>query len=129
MSTWASEDDLALVPRKVPETGTASSKVTEAATGNHVKPLANKWLDSVQSSVPKDGCGSFYGYRKPFDRPAASATTAIGLLCRIYLGARADDPGLATGAAALVTAGPSEGAMYYNYHTTLALYQICRPQS
>jgi len=98
---------------------------------NRVKLLANKWLDLVQWGVPRDGngYGAFYGYRKPSDRPEASATTAIGLLCRTYLGARKDDPGLAAGAAALVAAGPSEGVMYYDYYTTLALYQICRPES
>ena len=50
---------------------------------------ASKFLDSVQSES-----GAKYGYLDP---GAGSATTAVGLLCRMYLGWRRDVPALERG--------------------------------
>jgi len=95
-----------------------------------VKPLANKWLDIVQSGVPENAydIGGFYGYRKPGDRPNASATSAIGILCRNYLGARKDDPGLRSGVEAIGAKGPHKGDMYYNYYASQVMYQNDGPK-
>jgi hypothetical protein len=90
-----------------------------------VKPLANRWLDSVQWDLPPGGygVGSSYGYRKAKDRPEVSATTAIGLICRNYLGAKKDDPGLRRGVEKLAKHGPHSGDMYYNYYGSMTMFQ------
>jgi hypothetical protein len=73
---------------------------------------ANKFLDFVQ-----DQNGATYGYTVPGGGPA---TTAVGLLCRMYLGWKHDEPGLQAGVEFLHTTGPSEN-MYYNYYATQVL--------
>lgn len=70
---------------------------------------ANKFLDSVMSDY------SYYGYTDP---GRGQATTAIGLLCRMYLGWKKDHPGIEKGIQYLSQTGPSQGNMYYNYYAT-----------
>jgi len=67
-------------------------------------------LDSVQSNR-----GANYGYVDP---GAGAATTAIGLLCRIYLGWNKDNPALQRGVQWLAMQGPSKNNSYYNYYGT-----------
>lgn len=72
---------------------------------------ATKFLDSVQAES-----GAKYGYTGP---GAGQATTAIGLLCRMYLGWKQDNPALQRGVEYLAATGPSKaGNMYYNYYAT-----------
>lgn len=73
---------------------------------------ASKFLDFVQ-----DQNGATYGYTVPGGGPA---TSAVGLLCRMYLGWKHDEPGLQAGVEFLHTTGPSEN-MYYNYYATQVL--------
>jgi hypothetical protein len=95
------------------------------ATGMKFSPktikLIEKFLDSVSSSG-----GAFYGYMdRPRGRPA-DGRTAIGLLCRMYLGWAKDSPGLVDGIQALADRGPrmrDELDMYYNYYATQVLKQ------
>ena len=68
------------------------------------------FLDSVQANG-----GAAYGYMKPGQD---GATTSIGLLCRMYLGWRRDNPALERGVRMLSKSGPSPGDMYYNYYAT-----------
>ena len=70
---------------------------------------ANKFLDSVMSDY------AYYGYTDP---GRGQATTAIGLLCRMYLGWKKDHPGVEKGIQYLSQTGPSAGNMYYNYYAT-----------
>ena len=72
---------------------------------------ASRFLDSVQSDS-----GAKYGYTGP-TRPQ-SATTAVGLLCRMYLGWKRDEPAIERGVETFKRKGPSEGNMYYNYYAT-----------
>jgi hypothetical protein len=51
------------------------------------------------------------------------ATTAIGLLCRMYLGAQPDNPVLQRGVEWLAAAGPSEKDAYFNYYATQVVFQ------
>jgi hypothetical protein len=80
----------------------------------HVDPSlfvgATRFLDSVQTDS-----GAAYGYKDPGDR---IATTAIGLLCRMYLGWGRDEPALQRGVERLSKSGPSDVDMYYNYYAT-----------
>jgi len=71
---------------------------------------ASKFLDSVQTDS-----GAFYGYAGP---GKGNATTAIGLLCRMYLGWKRDNGAIQRGAQFLSDTGPSAGNMYYNYYAT-----------
>jgi hypothetical protein len=70
---------------------------------------ANKFLDSVMSDY------AYYGYTDP---GRGQATTAIGMLCRMYLGWKKDHPGIEKGIQYLSQTGPSAGNMYYNYYAT-----------
>ncbi len=71
---------------------------------------AVKFLDTVQ-----EDSGSKYGYTGP---GGGQATTAIGLLCRMYLGWKHDNGALQRGVEFLSKTGPSKGNMYYNYYAT-----------
>jgi hypothetical protein len=72
------------------------------------------FLDSVQG-----GSGARFGYLGPGDGPA---TTAIGLLCRMYLGAPKDQRGLEAGVAFIGELGPSKNNMYFNYYATQVMH-------
>ena len=74
----------------------------------------NNFLNTVQS----DG-GATYGYTGPGRGPA---TTAIGLLCRMYLGWKQDNPALKKGVEFLSKMGPHKTNMYYNYYATQVLH-------
>ncbi|MFV1968398.1 MAG: prenyltransferase/squalene oxidase repeat-containing protein, partial [Pirellulaceae bacterium] len=69
-----------------------------------------KFLDSVQSDH-----GAKYGYAGPGAKPS---TSAVGLLCRMYLGWKKDHEGLQEGAKYLSDLGPSKSDMYFNYYAT-----------
>ena len=69
-----------------------------------------KFLDSVAANS-----GSTYGYTSP---GAGQATTAVGLLCRMYLGWKKDEPALIRGVEQISKWGPSKGNMYFNYYAT-----------
>src|SRR5262249_4944237 len=91
-----------------------SAQLAKLQTRSNVAPLINKFLDSVQ-----DDGGATYGYRTPTTfRPG---TTSVGLLCRMYLGWRKDNPALKQGVRNLSIKGPSinnDPDMYYNYYAT-----------
>ena len=74
-----------------------------------------KFLDSVSSHY-----GAFYGYTTAPNGQPADARTAIGLLCRMYMGWDKNVPGIIDGVGALSDKGPSVGKanMYYNYYAT-----------
>ncbi len=76
--------------------------------------MVNDFLDSVQSEG-----GAMYGYMDPRPKPA---TTAIGLLCRMYLRWPRSHPGLADGVRYLDQTGPSENDMYLNYYATQVMH-------
>ncbi len=78
---------------------------------------AIKFLDSAQA----DG-GAKYGYTGP---GSGNATTAVGLLCRMYLGWKRDNPALKKGVEDMSKAGPSKTNMYYNYYATQVMRQYC----
>ncbi|MBL99187.1 MAG: hypothetical protein CMM06_05795 [Rhodopirellula sp.] len=69
-----------------------------------------KFLDSVQANS-----GATYGYTSP---GGGHATTAVGLLCRMYLGWKKDEPALVRGVETISKWAPSKSDMYYNYYAT-----------
>ena len=79
---------------------------------------ASKFLDSVGEER-----GAFYGYRTPAKDPTM---TAIGLLCRMYLGWKKDHPALQSGVALLAQKGPTEN-LYYDYYATQVMHHMEGP--
>jgi hypothetical protein len=77
---------------------------------------ATHFLDTVAAED-----GAHYGYDAK-DQPGRPATTAVGLLCRMYLGWKRDNPALGRGVQFLSKTGPSGGDMYYNYYATQVLH-------
>jgi hypothetical protein len=84
---------------------------------------ATKFLDSVAGES-----GSLYGYMRPItldQRWDYKATSAIGLLCRMYLGWDRGHPGIGRGTEWFESMGPSDGRrvdMYYNYYATQVMF-------
>jgi hypothetical protein len=78
---------------------------------------AGYFLDSVQLDE-----GQTYAYELK-ERKYRPATTAIGLLCRMYLGVDADNPVLKQGVERLAKLGPSEQDAYFNYYATQVVFQ------
>ncbi|MFN0022099.1 MAG: prenyltransferase/squalene oxidase repeat-containing protein [Pirellulaceae bacterium] len=64
--------------------------------------------------------GSYYGYTDP---GKGQGTTAVGLLCRMYLGWKKDNPALQRGIDYLADTGPSKTNLYYDYYATQVLCQ------
>ncbi len=88
-----------------------SGLMADLAIPRNFSRKAMRFLDSVQS----DG-GALYGYQSPDS--GSDATVAIGLLSRMYLGWKRDNPALQHGVHWLSKRGPSAGNMYYNYYAT-----------
>jgi hypothetical protein len=88
-----------------------SGQMAELTIPGKVGRKASMFLDSVQS----DG-GALYGYQAT-DK-GSDATVAIGLLCRMYLGWKRDNPALQRGVQWISKRGPSGANMYYNYYAT-----------
>ena len=99
-----------------------SGKITGLNINPRTYARAEKFLDSVSSHY-----GAFYGYMDPPQGKPADARTAVGILCRMYMGWNKGNPGLEDGIAAMSAKGPSvaSGAgsvnMYYNYYATQAM--------
>jgi hypothetical protein len=110
-------------PRRGGDTSVVGWQLMALKSGNmaylKVNPLTIKkaveFLDSVQSP---DGSG--YGYTGPGDRPG---TSAVGLLCRMYLGWKKDHPGLQAGAARMAKRGPT-GNLYTDYYSTQVMHHM-----
>ena len=83
----------------------------------------DKFLDNISNAE-----GSIYGYDSPPTNRNAGhrGRTAIGLLCRMYLGWDKDTPGLQNGVEWIAERGPDKAPkdkptfanMYYNYYGT-----------
>lgn len=78
---------------------------------------AQGFLDSVA-----DSGGATYAYTP--GSPTTPSMTAVGLLCRMYLGWPHDSAPLRQGIHRLSTIGVSRSDMYYNYYATIALHHF-----
>lgn len=83
-----------------------------------IDPRVIKGAENFLNTVQSDG-GATYGYTGP---GAGTATTAIGLLCRMYLGWKRDNPALERGVQLLSQWGPQPGQYYYNYYATQVMH-------
>jgi len=78
---------------------------------------AIKFLDLVQKSD-----GSQYMYDAN-NQQATPSMSAVGLLCRMYLGWKSDKKPLQEGVEALAKRGPHPTDYYFNYYATQVLFQ------
>lgn len=81
---------------------------------------ASKFLDAACSSDQ----GS-YGYTSNVD--TTDTLSAVGLLCRQYLGWGPRSPGLIAGSRRLLKTGPRPDNMYYNYYATQVMHHLGGP--
>lgn len=109
-------------PRQAGDTSATGWQVAALAVGKSaglaVQPAvlvnAGRFLDSVQTNN-----GAAYGYTSP---GAGAGTTAVGLLCRSYLGAMPDQPPHLAGLERLGEMGPSRD-LYFTYYGTQVLHR------
>lgn len=78
---------------------------------------AQSFLDSVS-----DSGGAAYAYTP--GSPTTASMTAVGLLCRMYLGWPRESGPLQQGIHRLSSFGVSRSDMYYNYYATIALHHF-----
>jgi hypothetical protein len=84
-----------------------------------VSPLTIKKAVEFLNSVQIDE-GSGYGYTGPGN---GSATSAVGLLCRMYLGWKKDHPALQRGVERLAKSGPTKD-LYFDYYATQIMHHM-----
>ncbi|MFT5302215.1 MAG: hypothetical protein ACI87E_003812 [Mariniblastus sp.] len=101
-----------------------SGKISGLNVNPQTYKLVEKFLDSVSTSA-----GAYYGYAAPPRGMPANACSAVGLLCRMYLGWGKSVPGMVDGVANLADRGPSVNLgdgidMYYNYYATQTMKHI-----
>ncbi len=76
---------------------------------------ARKFLNKVQADD-----GVYYGYTD--SQKGRATTTAVGLLCRMYLGWKREKPQLKQGVEFLSGLGPSREDIYFNYYATQVMH-------
>jgi hypothetical protein len=86
-----------------------------------------RYLDSCETAGRDAGSlktgGGGYGYMP--GTPATPAMTAVGLLCRQYLGVNPRNPGLLEGIKALKANPPGKtGNLYYEYYATQVMHHM-----
>lgn len=99
--------------------GLYSAKSATVAVPDHVLRLADQFLDTVASRNQRGR----YGYRR--GERETHAMTAEALLCRFYLGAKIDDPGIRDGIELLLDRHmPHEATadFYYWYYATQVMH-------
>lgn len=85
----------------------------------NVPPLVFVKATRFLKSVEVDG-GGMYGYNNP--RTARPSTTAVALMCRMYLGRSQEHKGMIRGMNNLSKWGPDQSDMYYSYYATQAMH-------
>jgi hypothetical protein len=109
-------------PRQPGDTSVVGWQLMALKSGNmaylRIDPRTIAGVENFLNSVQSDS-GAKYGYTNP---GAGPATTAVGLLCRMYLGWGRDHAALRRGVQSLADRGPSKSDMYFNYYATQVLH-------
>jgi hypothetical protein len=92
-----------------------SARIAELSVPPRVISRATRFLRSVEA----DG-GAAYGYTS--SDTVRPTMTAVGLLCRMYLGRERAHKGMMRGMRRLSEWGPNPDDMYYNYYGTQVLH-------
>ena len=105
-------------PRQAGDTSVVGWQMMALKSGHMayllVPPIVAKRASAYLDGVAYDS-GARYGYTD--GTKGSDATSAIGLLCRMYLGWQKDDPALQRGVAWISAKGPSSN-FYYNYYAS-----------
>ena len=113
-------------PRQAGDTSAVGWQIMALKSGNmaylNVNPLIIKKSVEFLNSVQEDD-GAAYGYTGP---GAGGATSAVGLLCRMYLGWKKDHPALQRGVDRLAKIGPGKD-LYFNYYATQVMHHMEGP--
>jgi len=111
-------------PRQPGDTSAVGWQIMALKSGNmaflQVNPLTVKKAVEFLDSVKGDEIGATYGYTGP---GKGAGTSAVGLLCRMYLGWKKDHPGLQEGARIIAKRGPTND-LYYNYYATQIMHHM-----
>ena len=111
-------------PRQPGDTSAVGWQIMALKSGNmaflQVNPLTIKKAVGFLNSVESQG-GARYGYLDN-SKPTAGRT-AVGLLCRMYLGWKKDNPALQDGVAFLAKTGPTND-LYYDYYATQIMHHV-----
>jgi hypothetical protein len=92
-----------------------SARIAELTVHPRVFPKASGFLQRVQAEG-----GGLYGYTH--SGSVRNSTTAVGILCRMYLGREQSNRGLIRGMKHLADWGPNPFDMYYSYYGTMAMH-------
>jgi hypothetical protein len=98
-----------------------SARVAELSVPPRCIVRATRFLKSVESEG-----GAAYAYNNP--NSVRPSTTAVGLLCRMYLGREQTHKGLIRGMRHISEWGPNLADMYYSYYATQAMHHWGGPQ-
>ncbi len=81
-------------------------------------------LDFLDNVTGVEG-GAYYGYLDDtLTEDSSPALTAIGLLCQMYMGWKADHPALVKGTDYLAEIGPMADNLYYSYYATQVMHHV-----
>ncbi|MEX0671292.1 MAG: prenyltransferase/squalene oxidase repeat-containing protein, partial [Pirellulales bacterium] len=110
-------------PKQPGDTSAVGWQIMALKSGNmaylQVNPLTVKKAVDFLNSV-QDEDGAYYGYMGP---GRAHTTTAIGLLCRMYLGWKKDNPALQRGVEFIAKTGPTKD-LYFDYYATQIMHHM-----
>ena len=110
-------------PRQPGDTSAVGWQLMALKSGNmaylQVSPLTVKKAVEFLNAMQSDD-GAAYGYAAAGNAPG---TTAVGLLCRMYLGWKKDHPALQKGVARLAKSGPNKD-LYFDYYATQIMHHI-----
>jgi hypothetical protein len=110
-------------PKQPGDTSAVGWQIMALKSGNmaylQVNPLTIKKAVEFLDSVQEDD-GAFYGYTTPAKK---ASTSAVGLLCRMYLGWKKDHPALQRGVEFLAKTGPNKD-LYYDYYATQIMHHM-----
>jgi hypothetical protein len=99
-----------------------SGYMTDLKINPHTIVQANRFLDSVAKGDPHK---HIFWYMPENEHGNSRATTAIGLLCRMYMGMERNSGTIARGVEDLGKWGPDLGGnMYYNYYATQVVFHF-----
>jgi len=111
-------------PKQPGDTSATGWQIMALKSGNmaylQVNPLTVKKAVEFLDSMQGDEYGSTYGYAAPGNK---HSTSAVGLLCRMYLGWKKDHPGVQEGATKLAKVGPNTD-IYYDYYATQIMHHM-----
>ena len=96
-----------------------SAKSSRIRVDNDTMRDARQFLRSVSID---EGAGYAYMPNRLTEKPSM---TAVGLLCRMYMGWNKDNPALVRGVNRLSAIGPSRTDIYYNYYAAQVMHHFC----